>query len=621
MSSLRPLNFLIVGDVGVGKHSILRRLAGGNLEDIKETRHKVQLLTINFPDQVSIEFITNIDQNQPREHIIRSIRDVVCTIYVFDITNRSTFCNIERHMTEYEGEVSPDNPILISNKIDQWDWQVKAEESSQYANLRKMRYFALSAETGENFENFINYLIEVFRKDPKPIEHAPINYIPIERQHKKKQKIVRRSVSPNQSKRIKEEMSRNPQDQITELQDQLELVQNENMMLVQLKSNYTVMRERYEIQARELKEKIQEIFDLNNERELIEKKLKNATRLSETQEFDINDFKKRLMQAENIILNKEKEINRLNDELISLKERKDKKSGSKKAKHHSKKSYTPIDPNRYKNINRIGKGRHGEVFLVQDSVSGGQYAKKVFTDEITTEEEGKQFKRINEIGCKTQHPCIAEMIGFINQTELESAFVIYELSANGTLQNIINAQPKIWNSTRKAICVMEIVTGMKYLHSLDIIHKYLKPSNIIFDKNFHAKMCDYSESTFIDIEQIALKDPTTAFFLSPELLNDGSVTKATDVFSFGSILFVIIFGTIPQLSLNDLKAGRTAQIPSNATAFANKLITGCWSRDPLSRPSFHDIQASLVQNQCAILDDVDALLVMDRLSHINHQLK
>lgn len=275
-----------------------------------------------------------------------------------------------------------------------------------------------------------------------------------------------------------------------------------------------------------------------------------------------------------------------------------------------------INPSKYKQIEDLGNGALSEVILVQDEITGKECAMKVYNE--MNEDIGKKFIRECEIACVLSHPCVIKFYGFCFQTPDYPSSLIFEFAEGGTLQTVINTQPNEWNHTRKAICILEIVLGMKYLHSLGIIHRNLKPSNIICSERLHFKISDFSDSTFYDNSCQLTKGIGSMMYMSPEVLSGQNYTEKTDVYSFGTILYYLLSGELPRVNIPDLVAGRRPMIPDQINEYGNSLITSCWAHKSDDRPSFEDILESLVHHNFEVFQDVETLYLFDRMSQINN---
>jgi serine/threonine protein kinase len=167
--------------------------------------------------------------------------------------------------------------------------------------------------------------------------------------------------------------------------------------------------------------------------------------------------------------------------------------------------------------------------------------------------------------------------------------------------------------TAKAIAVAGIVLGMKFLHSLRLIHGRLKPSNVLFDEYHRIQIADFGQSRLDSRESAATARGVVSGFAAPEMLPGEERTAKIDVFSFALILFEIVVGlpalgrTSPSEELGKLpvNACECVEIPGFVPEFVSVLIESGLSAKPSKRPSFNDISEALKKNSFRIADGVD----------------
>lgn len=164
-----------------------------------------------------------------------------------------------------------------------------------------------------------------------------------------------------------------------------------------------------------------------------------------------------------------------------------------------------VDLQKYEILRKIGSGAFSEVFLVKEKSSDKFYAAKILNNKIDEENIKDEntfliFREIKLIS-SLNHPSIIGFQGF-SPTDFKNKprpTIITEYIPNGTLSNILELEqkglsPKCWDDTRKLINIYGIACGLLYLHSNNIIHRDMKPDNILMDEYLFPKIADFGLS-------------------------------------------------------------------------------------------------------------------------------
>ena len=210
-----------------------------------------------------------------------------------------------------------------------------------------------------------------------------------------------------------------------------------------------------------------------------------------------------------------------------------------------------------------------------------------------------------EILSRVRHPNLITMIG----TCPESRSLGFEYLRNGSLEDRLacknNTPPLPWQ-TRTRIA-SEICSALIFLHSNKpcIPHGNLKPSKVLLDTNFVSKLCDSGiyrliprgESTAIFASSCTKSNPKVAsIYMDPEYLENGKVTRESDVYSFGMILLRLLTGKPALGILKDVKCAietenfntvldwSAGDWPLEEAQFLAHFALRCCEKQPLNRP-------------------------------------
>ncbi|XP_028073396.1 probable LRR receptor-like serine/threonine-protein kinase At1g07650 [Camellia sinensis] len=196
--------------------------------------------------------------------------------------------------------------------------------------------------------------------------------------------------------------------------------------------------------------------------------------------------------------------------------------------------------------NRIGEGGFGSVYkgLLSD---GTVIAVKQLS--AKSKQGNKEF--VNEIGMISglQHPNLVKLYGCC--VEGNQLILIYEYMENNCLSRALFGRDAIcklkldW-PTRQKIC-LGIARGLAYLHEesrLKIVHRDIKTSNVLLDKEFNAKISDFGLAKLYedDNTHISTRVAGTIGYMAPEYAMRGYLTNKADVYSFGVVALEIVSG-------------------------------------------------------------------------------
>lgn len=191
----------------------------------------------------------------------------------------------------------------------------------------------------------------------------------------------------------------------------------------------------------------------------------------------------------------------------------------------------------------LGHGTFGTVFKAISQ--GNEYAVKVVS--YQTEHQQKLFdQEINILKklAKNKVPHVVQFFG-VQQHDETSMRIIMELMSNGSLEDVINSDYyNDFTTAEKVKWAADIAAAIYYLHKLGIRHNDIKSLNVLMDINYNAKLADFggSNETGFFVKKNPLKSPGTVAWQAPEVLLKDKYSNASDVYSFGILMWEIFAG-------------------------------------------------------------------------------
>lgn len=260
-----------------------------------------------------------------------------------------------------------------------------------------------------------------------------------------------------------------------------------------------------------------------------------------------------------------------------------------------------LDLNDFKIIRKLGNGACGDVYLVKEKSSAKLFAAKVSRVECKSLSDQKSFFREILSLSKAKHPAVLSLIGF-NLTNFEGDHyptIVTEFMPKGSLGDILNGNINLPQSKRYII-LLGIAEGMKYLHSIGITHRDLKPGNIVLDDNFYPYISDFGASKLANSNQDQNNMESivgTPLYMAPEIFASEQYTNKIDIYSFSLVMYQLITGRLPQITSKNnfreivraITEGKRPDLTIIEDEEVKSFLSKCWSPNPSERPEFSQI--------------------------------
>ena len=200
---------------------------------------------------------------------------------------------------------------------------------------------------------------------------------------------------------------------------------------------------------------------------------------------------------------------------------------------------------RYEVLEMIGNGGMATVYRAKDHVLNRFDAIKVLKDEFTTDSDFiKRFKAEAQSAAALAHANIVQIYDVCNEDNLY--YIVMELIQGKTLKDIINEDGKLsWKwSVNIAI---QIASALETAHKNNIIHRDIKPHNIIITEEGIAKVTDFGIAKAVSNSTITAFGTTigSVHYFSPEHARGGYTDAKSDLYSLGIVLYEMLTGRVP----------------------------------------------------------------------------
>jgi serine/threonine-protein kinase len=255
-----------------------------------------------------------------------------------------------------------------------------------------------------------------------------------------------------------------------------------------------------------------------------------------------------------------------------------------------------IDPEtlidgRYRVVSRLGSGGMAEVYLAHDQLLGREVAVKILHHHFAEDQEFvERFRREASSAAALSHPNI---VGIFDRGEWNGTYYIaMEYVAGRSLKAIVRdhgaLEPAVAIDT-----VIQILSAARSAHRRGVIHRDLKPHNVILDEDGRARVTDFG------IARAGASDMTmtgsvmgTAQYLSPEQAQGYAVSASSDIYSVGVILYELLTGVVPfqgetAVAIAFKQVSATPRPPSELNpalpASLDAVVLRALAKDPIER--------------------------------------
>ncbi len=248
--------------------------------------------------------------------------------------------------------------------------------------------------------------------------------------------------------------------------------------------------------------------------------------------------------------------------------------------------------NRYEILEKTGVGGMATVYTAKDLVLNRHVAVKVLKEEFTTDEEFvKRFNTEALAAASLSHANIVSIYDVGNEDNIY--YIVMELVRGKTLKQIITENgPISWKwATNIAI---QIASALEVAHKNNIVHRDIKPHNIIITEDGVAKVTDFGIAKAVSNSTITAFGTTigSVHYFSPEQAKGGYTDAKSDIYSLGVVMYEMLTGQVPfdadtsvSVALMHMqeKPVPPIEINKNIPTALNDIILKAMQKEPMAR--------------------------------------
>ena len=198
---------------------------------------------------------------------------------------------------------------------------------------------------------------------------------------------------------------------------------------------------------------------------------------------------------------------------------------------------------RYEILGRIGSGGMSVVYKAKCHTLDRLVAIKVLKEEFASDENFvSKFKMEAQAAARLSHPNIVNVYDVVDEGNLH--YIVMELIEGITLKSYIEKKGFLENKEAIGIAI-QVAQGIAVAHEQHIIHRDIKPQNIIISRDGNVKVADFGIARAVSSQTMNATAVGSVHYISPEQARGGYCDERSDIYSFGITMYEMVTGRVP----------------------------------------------------------------------------
>ncbi|XP_065854373.1 phosphoenolpyruvate carboxylase kinase 2-like [Euphorbia lathyris] len=201
--------------------------------------------------------------------------------------------------------------------------------------------------------------------------------------------------------------------------------------------------------------------------------------------------------------------------------------------------------NNYQICDEVGRGRFGTISRCFSPIKNDFFACKIIDKNLLTDPTDRECleKEAKIMTILSPHPNIVQIHDVFDSDD--SLTMVMELCEQYTLYDRIMKNNGGLSESKSAPIIKQLLSAISHCHRFNIVHRDIKPDNILFDSRGRVKLADFGSADWLSEERTMNSVVGTPYYVAPEVVMGREYNEKADVWSAGVVLYVMLAGIPP----------------------------------------------------------------------------